>query len=142
MAKTNNATPDLPATTTKMVNIISKETPNGTIQVCMEDAQYYYLPFDKSPLDLSDSRIREKFVKSVENRVRRSKLYKAYVAYLKVDCKLDRCAVFGNIKSDKGDKTKIEMHHGPIFTLWNHPLKFFNNETSNGLILPGRKSPK
>ena len=35
-------------------NIISKETANSTVQVCMEDAQYYYLPFDKSPLDLSD----------------------------------------------------------------------------------------
>ena len=120
MANFTNITPDLPATTTKMVNIISKETSNGTVQVCMEDAQYYYLPFDKSPLDLSDSKIREKFIKSVENRVRRSKLYKAYIAYLKVDCKLDRCSVFGNIKSKKGDKTKIEMHHGPIFTLYDY----------------------
>ncbi len=120
MAKTINATTDLPATTTKMVNIISKESPNGTIRVSMENAQYYYLPFDKSPLDLSDSKIREKFIKSVENRVRRSKLYKAYVSYLKVDCKLDRCSVFGNIKSEKGDKTKIEMHHGPIFTLYDY----------------------
>lgn len=120
MAKPIDVTPELPATTTKMVNIISKETANGQIQVCMEDAQYYYLPFDKSPLDMSDPKIREKFIKSVENRVRRSKLYKAYVAYLKVDCKLDRCSVFGNIKSDKGDKTKIEMHHGPIFTLYDY----------------------
>ena len=109
MANLTNVTPKLPATTNKMVNIISKETSNGTVQVCMEDAQYYYLPFDKSPLDLSDSKIREKFIKSVENRVRRSKLYKAYVAYLKVDCKLDRCSIFGNIKSEKGDKTKIIM---------------------------------
>ena len=100
MANLPNVTPELPATTTKMVNIISKETSNGTVQVCMEDAQYYYLPFDKSPLDLSDSKIREKFIKSVENRVRRSKLYKAYVAYLKVDCKLDRCSVFGHRCAD------------------------------------------
>lgn len=120
MAKTTDGKPELPSTTTKMVNIISKQTVNGNIQVCMEDAQYYYLPFDKSPLDLTDSKIREKFIKSVENRVRRSKLYKAYVAYLKVDCKLDRCAVFGNIKSEKGDKTKIEMHHGPIYTLYDY----------------------
>lgn len=111
---------ELVTTETKMVNLVSKQTKNGNIVVSMEDAQYYYLPFDKSPVDLSDPKTREQFIKAVERRVRRSKLYKAYIDYLKSECKLDRCAVFGNIKSEKGDKTKIEMHHGPIFTLYDY----------------------
>ena len=104
----------------KMVNLVSKTTKNGNIVVSMEDSKYYYLPFDKSPLDISDPKIRNSFIKSVEKLVRTSKLYKRYINYLKSDIGLTHCSVFGNIKSDKGDKTKIEMHHGPIFTLYDY----------------------
>lgn len=104
----------------KMVNIISRPTSNGNVEICLKDSQYYYLPFNKSEINLSDKNTRDKFIKSVERRVRRSKLYKAYINYLKNDLKLDRCAVFGNIQSDKKSKTKVEMHHGPIFTLYDY----------------------
>lgn len=106
--------------TTKMVNLVSKETKNGNIVISMEDSKYYYLPFDKSYLDLSDPKIRTSFIKRVEKIVRTSKLYKKYINYLKSDLGLTHCAVFGNIDSKKGDKTKIEMHHGPIFTLYDY----------------------
>ncbi|MDE7099692.1 MAG: hypothetical protein K2N99_00535, partial [Malacoplasma sp.] len=33
---------------------------------------------------------------------------------------LTHCSVFGNIESKKGDKVKVEMHHGPIFTLYDY----------------------
>lgn len=104
----------------KMVNIVSRPTSNGNIEVCLKNSQYYYLPFNKSEVNLSDKNTRDKFIKSIERRVRRSKLYKAYINYLKNDLKLDRCAVFGNIQSDKKSKTKVEMHHGPIFTLYDY----------------------
>jgi hypothetical protein len=106
--------------TEKMVNLVSKETSNGNIVISMEESKYYYLPFDKSPLDLGDPKIRNSFIKSVEKLVRTSKLYKRYINYLKTDVGLTHCSVFGNIKSEKGDKTKIEMHHGPIFTLYDY----------------------
>ena len=106
--------------TEKMVNLISKETKNGNIIISMEESKYYYLPFDKSPVDLTDPKIRNSFIKSVEKLVRHSKLYKRYINFLKTDIGLTHCAVFGNIKSEKGDKTKIEMHHGPIFTLYDY----------------------
>jgi hypothetical protein len=104
----------------KMVNLVSKETKNGNIIISMEESKYYYLPFDKSPIDLSDPKIRNSFIKSVEKLVRTSNLYKRYINYLKSDIGLTHCAVFGNIKADKNDKTKIEMHHGPIFTLYDY----------------------
>lgn len=104
----------------KMVNIVSEKGKNGNIIISMEDAKYYYLPFDKSPVDLSNPKIRQQFIKAVEKIVRNSKLYKRYINYLKADVGLTHCAVFGNIKSEKGDKTKIEMHHGPIFTLYDY----------------------
>jgi hypothetical protein len=115
----------------KMVNLVSKETKNGNIIVSMEDSKYYYLPFDKSPLDLSDPKIRNSFIKNVEKLVRTSKLYKRYINYLKSDVGLTHCAVFGNISSDKGDKTKIEMHHGPIFTLYDYVSIVLEKHLSN-----------
>jgi len=119
--------------TTKMVNIISKPTSNGNIEICLKDSQYYYLPFNKSEINLSDKNTREKFIKAVERRVRRSKLYKAYINYLKNDLKMDRCAVFGNIQSDKKSKTKIEMHHGPIFTLYDYVSIVLTKYLNQGL---------
>ena len=106
--------------TEKMVNIVSQKGKNGNIVISMEDAKYYYLPFDKSIVDLSNPKIRQQFIKAVETIIRGSKLYKRYINYLKSDVGLTHCAVFGNIKSEKGDKTKIEMHHGPIFTLYDY----------------------
>lgn len=106
--------------TEEMVNIISRPTSSGNIEICLKDSQYYYLPFNKLDINLSDKNVRDRFIKSIERRVRRSKLYKAYINYLKNDLKLDRCAVFGNIQSDKKSKTKIEMHHGPVFTLYDY----------------------
>jgi hypothetical protein len=103
-----------------MVNIVSKQTKNNNVEICIKDAQYYYLPFDKNELNFKDEKIKDSFIKSVERRVRNSKLYKAYIDYLKTDLKLNRCAIFGNIESDKNSKTKIEMHHGPIFTLYDY----------------------
>lgn len=104
---------------TSMLNIISKSTSKGTVEICLKDSQYYYLPFDKAPVNFTDEKVRTAFIKAVERRVRHSKLYKAYIDYLKTDLKLTRCAVFGNIEGEKKSKTKIEMHHGPIFTLYD-----------------------
>lgn len=102
-----------------MVNIISKKTEDGNVSICLKDSQYYYLPFNKAPVDFTDDKVRTTFIKAVERRVRRSKLYKAYIDYLKTDLKLVKCAVLGNIEGDKKSKTKIEMHHGPVFTLYD-----------------------
>lgn len=104
----------------KMVNLVSRQTRTGNITVSMEDTQYYYLPYDKSPVDLGDQKVREQFIKAVERRVRSSKLYKAYVSYLKVECGMENCAVFGNVSSFDKSKTKVEMHHGPVFTLYDY----------------------
>ena len=111
---------NLPEVQGKMVNLVSDKTEDGNVIVSVENAKYYYLPFDKSPLDLSDPKIRDKFIKGIEKNVRTSRQYKRYIDYLKREKGLNHCAVFGNVESaKKGGKTKIEMHHGPIFTLYD-----------------------
>mgnify|MGYP003571259467 CR=1 FL=1 len=111
---------NLPSVQGKMVNIVSNKTDDGNVVVSIADSKYYYLPFDKSPLDLSDPKVRDKFIKGIEKLVRTSKQYKRYIDYLKREKGLNHCAIFGNVESaKKGGKTKVEMHHGPIFTLYD-----------------------
>ena len=74
---------NLPSVQGKMVNLVSDKTEDGNVIVSVENAKYYYLPFDKSPLDLSDPRIRDKFIKGIEKNVRTSRQYKRYIDYLK-----------------------------------------------------------
>lgn len=61
------------------------------------------------------------FIKAVERLVRSSTYYSRYIAHLKKDKGLDFCQVKGNIQEDEetGKKELIEMHHGPILTLFD-----------------------
>ncbi len=58
----------------------------------------------------------ELFIKGCEHAVRTDKRYTTYIAKLK-SSGLVRCAVLGNL--EENDKNKLEMHHGPIFTLFD-----------------------
>lgn len=58
----------------------------------------------------------ERFIKGCEHAVRKDDRYTAYVGKLKSHG-LDRCAILGNIKNDS--KVSLEMHHGPIFNLFD-----------------------
>ena len=64
------------------------------------------------------------FVKAVESLVRRSDDYNKYIKYLREEIGLTKCQVLSNIETDQDDEdggqhTKIEMHHGPILTLFD-----------------------
>ena len=48
--------------------------------------------------------------------VRGDARYTKYISYLKKECKLDHCQVLKRIDDED---CKIEMHHGPIFTLFD-----------------------
>lgn len=58
------------------------------------------------------------FVKAVEKSVRTSNYYKRFIAFLKEEKGLNYCQVLGNIEESK--EVKIEMHHGPVFTLFDY----------------------
>lgn len=57
------------------------------------------------------------FVKAVERMVRSSTYYSRYIKYLKEDIGLTHCQVLSNIEDEYAD---IEMHHGPILTLFDY----------------------
>ena len=56
------------------------------------------------------------FVKGCEKAVRTNDRYKKYINYLKKEVKLNKCQVLKNITDEDAS---IEMHHGPIFTLFD-----------------------
>ena len=102
---------------TEMVNMSSVTKDNGNIIVGVTGKEkFIHLPFNKkdkyfmNPLDFV------KFVKATEATIRHSDEYARYIAYLKNDVGLKRCALYSNIDADLAS---IEMHHF-IFTLYDH----------------------
>ena len=77
---------------------------------------FYTLPMYKDVDYFSNYDSYISFVKGCERAVRTNDRYKKYIKYLKKEVKLDHCQVLKNV--DDNDAT-IEMHHGPIFTLFD-----------------------
>lgn len=76
-----------------------------------------YITFGVEPdVLLSDYDEYSKFIKHCEDCVRKEDRYTAYVGEMK-KAGLTRCAVLGNLEEDS--KVKLEMHHGPIFNLFD-----------------------
>lgn len=65
---------------------------------------------------LNNYDIYEDFIKGCEHCVRTDDRYKTIISKLK-EAGLTKCAILGNITED--DKVKLEMHHGPIFNLFD-----------------------
>lgn len=94
----------------------SKKKTNPTID---SDTCNFLLPFYKDDEYFSSLENFVQFIKEVEKMVRKNPRYKRYIAYLKNDIGLNSCQVFGNIQPEDDDNTVVEMHHGPIFTLFD-----------------------
>ena len=77
---------------------------------------YYKIPFFKDTDYFASYESYVDFVKGIERMVRTNDRYRKYIHYLKEEVKLDRCQVLKNITDED---CEIEMHHGPIFTLFD-----------------------
>ena len=58
-----------------------------------------------------------KFIKEVEKMVRTSKDYTHFVGYIKNTLGINFCQVLSKVT--ESDNVEVEMHHGPIFTLYD-----------------------
>ena len=97
---------------------VNKPQTNPTID---SDESYYEIPFYKDADYMFSLENEVAFIKAVERMVRSSKYYSRYIAHLKVDLGMNFCQVKGNISEDEDSSITdlIEMHHGPIFTLFD-----------------------
>lgn len=81
------------------------------------NTSYYNIPFYKDSEYFSNYESYVNFIKGCEKLVRQNDRYNKYIKYLKHEVKLDRCQVLKNITDEDAS---IEMHHGPIFTLFDY----------------------
>lgn len=77
---------------------------------------FYQVPMYKNEDYLSNYESYINFIKGIEKAVRGNDRYKKYISYLKKEVKLNKCQVLKNITDEDAS---IEMHHGPIFTLFD-----------------------
>ncbi len=96
-------------------NIVYKG--NLAKNVSSGDDYYESISYFKTIEDFIDESSYSKFVKAVENLVRTSSDYKAFIGYIKNTLGLNFCQIFSKIYD--GIDATIEFHHGPIFTLYD-----------------------
>lgn len=97
---------------------VNKPSQNPTID---SDDSYYELPFYKDYDYMFSIENEVAFIKAVERLVRTSKYYSRYIAHVKTDLGMNFCQVKSNIIEDEDANIKdiIELHHGPILTLFD-----------------------
>lgn len=108
-------------------NIIYEETSKTSI--VDSPSSIYMLELEKSDEFFSSMESRVKFIKDCEKLVRQNDRYSKYIHTLKKEVKLDHCQVLSSL-TDK-DCT-IEMHHGPIFTLYDYCEIIIDHYLSTG----------
>lgn len=81
----------------------------------------FYLPYYKDEDYFSTYENEIHFYKGVEDMVRKHPFYKKYIRYLIEVVGIKSCQVLSHIEipDDKKGKVTIEMHHGPILTLFD-----------------------
>ena len=76
-------------------------------------------------------RDREKYIKTVEQIIRRSSPYKDYTKFLRENMDMDRCTILKQVKKEAGKHYRIEIHHEP-FTLFDIVETVINKRLSLG----------
>ena len=79
-------------------------------------SSFYRLDMYKSEEYFNNYESYVNFIKGCERIVRTNDRYNKYISYLKKEVKLNRCQVLKNVTDEDAP---IEMHHGPIFTLFD-----------------------
>lgn len=100
--------------TIENINFHVTETGNYRIQ---SKYDLFSQGFFFEPMQMFDGQTYENFIASTERCIRTSMVYKAYIAYLKNEIGLTYDAFNANISHDIAS---LEMHHGPIFTLYDY----------------------
>lgn len=81
----------------------------------------YYIPFYKHEDYFEVPENYVAFIKACEALVRKHSFYSKYIRYLIEIVGIKTCQVLSNIEvAEDKKKVTIEMHHGPILTLFDH----------------------
>ena len=107
----------------EMLGVVFDKIENNPI--IDSDHSDFYVPFEKT-LDYFESyENKVNFIKACESLVRKHKFYKTYISYLVNVIGMNTCQVIPGVECSVDEKGKakskvtIEMHHGPILTLFD-----------------------
>lgn len=113
-----------------VVNIENYIDKNGNPSIKAKDS-WFNLSFYLDSSIIYNNEEYNKFIKAVEKKVRESDFYKDYIATLKLQYGLNFCMILGNI--DDSDGVDIEMHHGPLMTLYDVVSLIVNDCIANNI---------
>lgn len=99
-------------------------------EISAKDNKYENISFYKPLEYFGTTENYTKFVKACEQQIRKSDDYKKFISYVTNVVGINFCQVSTNIIAD--GQTTVEMHHGPLFTLWDYVSVILNNEISLG----------
>lgn len=102
------------------IDYATSESNGKNIPIVDSIRSMYRIPLYKDIDYFSNIESYVNFIKGCEHAVRNNDRYKKYIYYLKNIVGLDHCQVLPDITPDEGGKIEIEMHHGPIFTLYDY----------------------
>ena len=108
---------------TTLPNIEYKEEKRGDrkiIPIVDSKQSMYQIPLYKDDEYFLNIESYNNFIKGCERIIRGSDRYKKYIWYLKNTIGLNHCQVLPDIEIDEKGKIEVEMHHGPIFTLYDY----------------------
>ena len=86
--------------------------PSRNMQIHIDELPQRSIPKYNTPRD------REKYIKTVEQIIRKSSPYKDYMSFLRNNLDYNRCLILKNIRNTSGKHYRIEIHHEP-FTLFD-----------------------
>ncbi len=99
-------------------NIEAEKDTEKKVVIYPKKNQALYLNFYKTNVDFAKEKERTMFIKRTVDIIRLSDEYWGYIAHLKNDIpEQNHCAFHDMIFDSEG--IKIEMHHGPVFTLYD-----------------------
>ena len=115
----------------KIPDIEFRCDPSYTIRSLDDDEQIQYY---KDREYFEDKVVRNKFIKACEGMIRTSKDYSAFVCWIKSVLGINFCQVASSIfdKESGLEGATIEMHHGPLFTLYDYVNIILNYFIDNG----------
>ena len=97
-------------------------------EISAADNKYASISFYKPREYFALSENYTEFIKAVEQSVRKSDDYEAYISYIKNVTGLNFCQVSSDILDTDAS---VEMHHGPLFTLYDYAAVILENFMRN-----------
>ena len=102
-----------------------KDRSKKEVKVNIDELPKRPIPRYTSPRD------REKYIKTCEAVIRKSKEYKDYIQFLKQNMDMSECIILSNLKNGNGKRYQIEIHHEP-FNLFDIVETVITKRLENG----------